>query len=79
MALVPEEEASRRLGVAVCRLEDKRYRTRIGLPAVHIGRRIGFDECDIDRLVASGCETLPVRDGQAASAAKGSKHEAVEV
>jgi hypothetical protein len=66
MPLLAKEEASKRLGVAVRSLEDKRYRIRIGLPAVHIGRRIGFDEGDIDRLIARGREKLPVACGQEA-------------
>jgi hypothetical protein len=68
VALVPKKEASRRLGVAVRSLEDPRYRSRIGLPAIHIGRRIGFDEGDINRLIARGRETLPVEWGTESSA-----------
>jgi hypothetical protein len=68
VALVPKQEASRRLGIAVRSLEDPRYRLRIGLPAIHIGRRIGFDEGDIDRLIARGREKLPVKCGTESSA-----------
>ena len=60
MPILPKEEASQRLGVAVRSLEDKRYRARIGLPAVRIGRRIGFDERDIEQLIVRGREPLPV-------------------
>ena len=72
MAIVPKKEASRRLGIAVRSLEDPRYRSRIGLPAIHIGRRIGFDEGDIDRLIARGRETLPVQCGPGSSASANS-------
>lgn len=63
MPILPKEEASQRLGVAVRSLEDKRYRVRIGLPAVRIGRRIGFDERDIERVIARGREKLPTGKG----------------
>jgi hypothetical protein len=68
VAIVPTKEASRRLGIAMRSLEDSRYRSRIGLPAIHIGRRIGFDEGDIDRLIARGREKLPVECGTGSSA-----------
>ena len=63
MAVLAKEEASKRLGVAVRSLEDKRYRVRIGLPAVRIGRRIGFDERDIERLIAFGREEISAENG----------------
>ena len=74
MAVLPKEEASRRLGVAIRSLEDKRYRIRIGLPAVHIGRRIGFDERDIDQLIACGREKMTVKNKQ-----RTQSHEGVEL
>lgn len=60
MRVVRKQEAAQRLGIAVRSLEDKRYRTRIGLPAVRIGRRIGFDERDLEHIIARGRETLLV-------------------
>lgn len=63
MKILTAEEASQRLGVKPGSLLDKRYRLRIGLPAVKIGRRVGFAEDDIERLIKRGREKLPMRNG----------------
>lgn len=63
MAIMSADEAAKRLCVAVRSLTDKRYRTRIGLPAVKVGRRIGFDEKDVEKLIARGREKLPTLTG----------------
>ena len=61
MRIVSVEETATRLNVRPKSLLDKRFRARIGLAAVHIGRRIGFAEGDIERLIIRGREKLPVR------------------
>ena len=52
-------EAAARLGVSPRSLADKRFRLRVGLAAVRIGRRVKFREEDIGRLVTKGLERLP--------------------
>lgn len=47
-------DASLTLGVSPRSLADKRYRTRIGLPARKIGRRIVFLEDDLRHLLEVG-------------------------
>ena len=59
MKLLTLEETASRLGVKPTSLSDKRYRCRIGLRAVKVGRRIGFEESDVDRLIVRGREKLP--------------------
>jgi hypothetical protein len=63
MRIVSVEETAIRLNIRPKSLLDKRFRARIGLAAVHIGRRIGFAEGDIERLIARGREKLPVGNG----------------
>lgn len=63
MRLLTPEEAAHRLGISLRSLLDKRYRFRIGLPATKIGRRVGFSENDIEKLISRGREKLPVRGG----------------
>ena len=60
MRIVGVEETATRLNIRPKSLLDKRFRARIGLAAVHIGRRIGFAEGDIERLITRGREKLPV-------------------
>ena len=60
MRLISLEEAAGRLGISPRSLCDKRYRMRIGLAAVRIGRRVGFSEADIERLITRGREKLPI-------------------
>jgi len=63
MKLLSLEETANRLDVAPTSLADKRYRVRIGLPAVKAGRRIGFAEHDIEKLITRGREKLPISSG----------------
>lgn len=63
MKRLTAEEAAAQLGVSKRSLSDKRYRLRIGLPAVRIGRRIGFEERDVERIITRGRERLPTRAG----------------
>ncbi len=51
-------EAADVLGISPRSLADRRYRTRIGLPARRIGRRIVFLESDVRRLLELGKERL---------------------
>ena len=60
MRLLTPEEAAQRLGLSPRSLCDKRYRFRIGLPATKIGRRIGFAESDVEKLINRGREKLSV-------------------
>jgi hypothetical protein len=60
MRLISLEEAAGRLGISPRSLCDKRYRMRIGLAVVRIGRRVGFSEADIERLITRGREKLPI-------------------
>ncbi|MGB4782177.1 helix-turn-helix domain-containing protein [Candidatus Methylomirabilis sp.] len=53
------EQAAERLSVSPRSLSDRRYRVRLGLAAVRIGRRLTFSETDIDRLIMRGRESLP--------------------
>jgi len=57
--LLSVEQAAERLNVAPRSLIDRRYRMRIKLSAIKIGRRVGFVEEDIDRLIQRGREHLP--------------------
>lgn len=57
--LVDVLETAVRLGVSPRSIIDRRYRLRIGLHGVHVGRRLLFDECEIDRLIERGRESLP--------------------
>jgi hypothetical protein len=63
MKLLTLEETASRLGVKSTSLADKRYRFRIGLPAVKVGRRIGFSETDVEKLITRGREKLPAGSG----------------
>lgn len=53
------EEAATRLSVSPRSLIDKRYRLRLGLAAIKIGRSVGFAEADIDKLIEKSREHLP--------------------
>ena len=59
MKLLTLEETASRLGIASTSLADKRYRARIGLAGVKVGRRMGFVELDVERLITRGKEKLP--------------------
>jgi len=59
MRLLSVMEAAQRLGVSRVSLLDKRYRARIGLPAIKIGRRIGFTDHDLEQLIIRAREELP--------------------
>lgn len=59
MQLLSVDQAASRLGVSPRSLVDKRYRLRLGLAAIKIGRRIGFKEIDIEKLIERNREHLP--------------------
>ena len=59
MKVISKEETAGRLNVSPSSLSDKRYRLRIGLNAVKIGRRLGFLESDVQRLITHNREKLP--------------------
>jgi hypothetical protein len=60
MRLLTLEEAATRLCLSPRSLCDRRYRGRLGLPAVKVGRRLAFDESDVEKVIARGRERLPV-------------------
>lgn len=53
------EQAAERLSVSPRSLSDRRYRVRLGLAAVRIGRRLTFSEPDLERIIREGRERLP--------------------
>jgi hypothetical protein len=59
MRLLNLEQAAERLAVSPRSLGDRRFRLRVGLHAIRVGRRIGFAEDDVDRLIMRGREHLP--------------------
>jgi hypothetical protein len=62
MRVIPLEETARLLGFSPLSLADKRFRVRIGLPAVKLGRKLGFDEHDVEQLILRGREKMPAED-----------------
>jgi hypothetical protein len=56
MRLLTADEAAERLLVKPCSLQDKRFRARLGLPIVRIGRYARFSEDDIERVIEKGRE-----------------------
>ena len=56
--LLSAEEACAILGVSLRSLVDKRYRRRIGLPCIKIGRRIMFDSSEVEKLIQKNREQL---------------------
>ena len=63
MRIMPLKETAQRLGLSHLSLADKRFRTRIGLPAIKLGRRLGFDERDVEQLIVRGRERIPMERG----------------
>lgn len=53
------EQAADRLSVSPRSLSDRRYRVRLGLAAVKIGRRLTFSEADIEKIIRAGREHFP--------------------
>ena len=64
MRVITIEETAQRLGLSPRSLADKRFRVRIGLPGVKLGRRLGFDERDVEQLILRGREKIPMEYGQ---------------
>jgi len=60
MALVNVDNAARRLNCKPGSLYSLKYRAELGLPCVRLGRHIKFDERDIDRVIESRKESLPI-------------------
>lgn len=60
MRVITLEDAALRLGLSPRSLADKRFRTRIGLPGIKLGRRLGFDERDVERLIIHGREKMSI-------------------
>jgi hypothetical protein len=52
------ETCERLGGLAIKTLRDPRWSSRVGLPIVHVGRRVGFLETDIASLIERGRERL---------------------
>jgi len=53
-----KEEAASLLGLSPKTLGDKRWRVRVGLYGVKIGRRLRFIENDLEALVQRGREPI---------------------
>lgn len=63
MRAVLVREAAAILGASPATLYSKRWRARVGLRAVRIGRSIRFMEADLHRLLEKGVERLPGAHG----------------
>jgi Helix-turn-helix domain len=61
--LLSLDQAAAALGIKPRSLQDKRYRSRIGLAGVKVGKRLLFDMRDLERLVSKGKEHLPKQAG----------------
>lgn len=57
--LLTADEAGQRLGLAPRSLLDRRFRLRLGLHGVKLGRALRFDEGEVERLIERGRERLP--------------------
>ncbi len=57
--LLTADEAGQRLNLATRSLLDKRFRLRLGLHAVKLGRALRFDEDELDALIEKSREHLP--------------------
>jgi hypothetical protein len=64
MRILSVKETAQQLNLSPLSLADKRFRVRIGLPAVKLGRRLGFDERDVEQLIIRGRETMPIESRQ---------------
>ena len=53
------EQAAERLSVSPRSLSDRRYRVRLGLAAVRVGRKLTFSETDLERIIRDGRERFP--------------------
>jgi hypothetical protein len=62
MKLISVKDTAAILCVAPKSLMDKRFRARIGLPATHIGRRVGFAEADVEQILRRGREDMDAAD-----------------
>lgn len=78
MRTMPLQETAQRLNLSPLSLADKRFRVRIGLPAIKIGRRLVFDERDVEQLILRGREVQPLPN-ELLGEAKVDEHEVVEV
>lgn len=59
MKLIDVLETAHRLGVSPRSIIDRRYRARLGLHGTHVGRRLLFDEGEIETIIRRGREFLP--------------------
>lgn len=59
LRLIDVLETARRLGVSPRSVVDRRYRMRLGLHGTHVGRRLLFDEGEIEGIIRRGREALP--------------------
>ncbi len=58
MRVLTVKACADRLGIAPGTLRDPRWRQRVGLPLTRIGRRVGFVEEDVERVIQRGRETV---------------------
>jgi excisionase family DNA binding protein len=64
MELITIEEASKRLTLSPRSLVDKRFRARLGLPGIKVGRKMCFNVEDIDAFIRRNREQLPAFPAQ---------------
>lgn len=57
--LIDVAAAAVRLGVSPRSIIDRRYRERVGLRCVRVGRRLLFTEQDIEAIIRRGREVWP--------------------
>jgi hypothetical protein len=60
--LITTDEAARRLCLAPSSLIDPRFRARLELPCVRVGRKIAFATADIDALITRRKEVLTAHE-----------------
>lgn len=64
MKLLSLEETAERLTLSPRSLADWRYRARLGLPAVKLGRKVVFEEDAVEQLIIRGREPGHAPEGK---------------
>jgi hypothetical protein len=57
--LLTVKELANELRLPVTTVEDRRWRSRVGLQAIRVGGRVFFDTVDVAELLRRGKEELP--------------------
>jgi hypothetical protein len=58
--LLRKERAAEVLDLEVSTLDDARWRQRVGLPIVKIGKSLRFRQSDLEALIERGVQKTPV-------------------